>query len=106
MTLPELQQFIKTEDGRLRTRFGYADEEKRVLARMVKISEEVGELSDEVLKHSALQREDKLAGHDPENLSGEFADVIITTLLLAETMRVDIEAALVKKIEKINARYK
>ncbi|OIO63701.1 hypothetical protein AUJ69_00635 [Candidatus Woesearchaeota archaeon CG1_02_47_18] len=35
----------------------------------------------------------------------KFADVIITSLLLAERMNIDIESALTKKMEKIEKRY-
>ncbi|HII29735.1 TPA: hypothetical protein HA317_01570, partial [Candidatus Woesearchaeota archaeon] len=34
----------------------------------------------------------------------KFADVIITSLLLAERMNIDIESALTKKMEKIEKR--
>lgn len=44
--------------------------------------------------------------HDKNNLPNEFADVIITILLLAKSMDVDIPQALAEKIKKINKRYK
>ncbi|HLD06457.1 MAG TPA: MazG-like family protein [Candidatus Nanoarchaeia archaeon] len=43
--------------------------------------------------------------HDKENLPEEIADVIITALLLAKSMDIDIEKALEKKVEKVNNRY-
>jgi len=46
-----------------------------------------------------------LDDRDKESLSEEFADVVITTLLLAKAMNVDVEKALEKKAEKINERY-
>lgn len=52
-----------------------------------------------------MQRKQKLDNHNKDNLSEEFADVIITTLLLAKAMNVDIEKALERKIEKVNKRY-
>ncbi|MFA5163082.1 MAG: MazG nucleotide pyrophosphohydrolase domain-containing protein [Patescibacteria group bacterium] len=105
MQFNDLKEFIKEEDKRLRERYGnYIDDEKRILARTVKITEELGELCDEVLSFSSLQRQDKLDKHDRNNLSDEFADVIITTLLLADTMEVDIEQALEDKIKKIRLR--
>ena len=106
MSLKELLQFIATEDERLKKYYGnYPDQEKRILARTVKLSEELGELCDEVLSFNAIQRKDKLENHNGENLSEEFADVLITTLLLAKSMDVDIEEALKRKIAKINKRY-
>ncbi|MFH0712793.1 MAG: MazG nucleotide pyrophosphohydrolase domain-containing protein [Candidatus Jorgensenbacteria bacterium] len=106
MQLKGLRKFIKKEDKRLRKHYGnYKDEEKRILARTVKLTEELGELCDEVLTYSSLQRDEKLKNHDKDNLLEEFADVVITTLLLAEVMNVNIEKALKRKIDKINKRY-
>jgi NTP pyrophosphatase (non-canonical NTP hydrolase) len=106
MRFEQLLEFIKKEDRRLKDNFeNYSDEGKRALARTVKLSEELGELCDEVLGHNLMQRPEKLAKREVGNLSDEFADVIITALLLAETMGVDIEKALANKIEKIDKRY-
>jgi len=106
MQIIDLKEFIKKEDQRLRKYYGnYPDEEKRILARTVKLAEEMGELCDEVLAYNSMQRKDKLDKLEDDNLSEEFADVVITTLLLAEVMRVDIEKALERKIEKIHKRY-
>jgi len=106
MELKDLLKFIEIEDERLKKYYGgYDDQEKRILARTIKLTEELGELSDEVLAHSFLQRKQKLDNHDKENLPEEFADVIITVLLLAKAMNVDIEKAFEKKVEKVNKRY-
>ncbi len=102
----ELLKFIETENSRLNEYYGnQIDSEKRVLARTVKLSEEVGELCEEVLAYCSLQRKQKLVDYDSQNLSHEFADVAITTLLLAKSMDVDIEKALEQKMERINQRY-
>lgn len=106
MKFEELLEFINIMDLRLRREFGsYEDEEKRVLARMVKLTEEVGELSDEILSYNSMQRQEKLAAKKKDSLSQEFADVIITCLLLAKTTNTDIEIALKDKIAKIHKRY-
>ncbi|MBI5254652.1 hypothetical protein HY932_02635 [Candidatus Falkowbacteria bacterium] len=106
MELKDLLKFIEIEDERLKKYYGgYDDQEKRILARTVKLTEELGELCDEVLAYNSLQRKQKLDNHDKENLPEEFADVIITVLLLAKAMNVDIEKALEKKVEKVNKRY-
>ncbi len=106
MTFEELLNWVAVEDKRLRERFGsYPDEEKRILARTVKISEELGELCDEVLSYNSLQRQEKLDEDKAENLSAEFADVLITTLLLAKTMGIDIPTALKNKMAKVDKRY-
>ena len=106
MEFKELQDFITLENDRLKSKYGnYSDEEKRILARTVKMTEEVGELCEQVLMHSNLQRQEKLDNKSKDDLSEEFADVIITTMLLAKSMNVDLETALKNKIEKINKRY-
>lgn len=106
MELKDLLQFINTEDERLKKYYGGStDQEKRILVRTVKMTEEIGELCDEVLAHNALQRKEKLEAHDSANLSDEFADVVITTSLLAKAMDIDIVKALENKIAKVNKRY-
>jgi len=106
MTLEELLTFIDLEDKRLKDSFeNYTDIGKRALARAVKLSEETGELCSEILSFNSMQRQEKMNNYSKENLSHEFADVIITALLLAKTTNTDIEDALRIKIEKINARY-
>ena len=82
-----------------------SDEDKIILAQTVKLTEELGELCSEVLAHKSLQRKQKLENHDKENIQEEFADVIITAMLLAKAMNIDIEKALENKIKKINKRY-
>ncbi|MFA4817371.1 MAG: MazG nucleotide pyrophosphohydrolase domain-containing protein [Parcubacteria group bacterium] len=107
MNLNDLLEFIKLEDKRLKKNHeNYSDQEKRILARTVKLSEEVGELCNEVLLFNAMQRKDKQNDYDGKNLPNEIADVLIVTLLLAHAMNVDVEKALESKIEKINKRYK
>ena len=55
MQLKDLKKFIKKEDQRLRKYYGgYKDEEKRILARTVKLTEELGELCDEVLSYNLM----------------------------------------------------
>jgi NTP pyrophosphatase (non-canonical NTP hydrolase) len=102
-----LLQFVDVQDERLKKYYDeLADPEKIVLARTVKLAEELGELCQEVLAHLSLQRPQKLDKHDKNNLSEEFADVLVTTLLLAKSMDIDVENALKKKIQTINTRFK
>lgn len=102
MEIKELLEFIKKEDQRLAHKYDFNSEKERVFARMIKLSEEVGEFGDEVLRFFSLQRNDK---EEKDGLGEEFADVVITAMLLAESMNVDIENSLERKIEKINKRY-
>ena len=105
MNFEDLKKFIEIEDERLQKCYDYPDKDKRILARTVKRGEEYGELCDEILSHTDLQRKEKLMGRDPEHLAEEFADIFIVAMLLAKTMDVDIEKALIKKIEKIEGRH-
>jgi len=106
MELKDLLKFIEVEDKRLKKYYGiYTDQEKIILARTVKLTEELGELCEEILSYVSLQRKEKLGNRGKKNLPEEFADIIITTLLLAKTMNVDVEKALGKKIEEISRRY-
>lgn len=106
MITQELLNFIALEDTRLHERHeSLLDREKRILARSVKLSEEVGELAAEVLSTLALQRKEKIAERDASKLQDELADVLITTLLLARVMGIDVTTALQHKITRINQRY-
>ena len=105
MELRDLLRFIEIEDEKLKKRYrSYSNREEVILARTVKLGEEFGELCEEVLAYNSLQRKQKLDNHDKENLPEEFADVIITTILLAKSMNVSIETALEKKMQKLNQR--
>lgn len=107
MTIKKLLQFINLEDKRLIKYYGKnLSPKERVLARTVKLAEELGELCNEILASSGDQRKDKLKKSNKKRLSEEFADVIITTLLVAKSTKVNIKETLEKKISKINNRYK
>lgn len=105
MDMKDLLKFIEVESERLRKYYPKIDEDKIILAQTIKLTEELGELCSEVLAHNSLQRKQKLEDYDKNNIREEFADVVITALLLARSMNVDIEKALEAKIEKINKRY-
>jgi len=118
MTIRALQKFIQAEAIRLKKRFGeIQNQEKLILSSTVKIMEELGELSELVLKKR--QRQDKMnfskresdlgqknISHHNEALEDEFADVIISTAMLAHDMDINIEKALKNKMKKIEERYK
>jgi NTP pyrophosphatase (non-canonical NTP hydrolase) len=104
MELRDLLRFVETEDEKLKKRYSSLSDQEVILARTVKLAEEFGELCEEVLAYNALQRKQKLDNHDKENLPEEFADVIITALLLARSMNVNIEKALEKKMQRLHQR--
>jgi len=106
MNMEELQNFIDIQDALLYSAKDKTQTDReRILSRTVKISEEFGELCDEVLASLGDQRKDKMENRNLESLSDEFADVVITTFLLAKLMKVNIPKALERKIEKIKTKH-
>ncbi|MBR9680608.1 MAG: hypothetical protein GOU98_02165 [Candidatus Altiarchaeota archaeon] len=106
MKMQTLLDFVSKENKLLSEKHPGIDKEKKTLAQTVKLSEELGELSEEVLASLSLQRQHKLDNMKKDNLSKEFADVLITALILADTMGVDIRDGLKRTIKKVNNRYK
>lgn len=109
MELQELLLFIEQEERRLRKTYPQLKtREMRMLIHTVKLSEEVGELCEEVLAASSVQRKKKLAARTPTTstraLEEEFADVIITTLIFGQSLGIDIEAALTEKMKTLRHR--
>lgn len=103
MDFEELLQFIKFEHERLLKFYHLTDKSQFKYPSMLKIVEEVGELSEEVLKSEKFQRKEKLTKKQ-NKIGHEFVDVLLTTLLLAENMGVDIRKELKQKIAKIKKR--
>lgn len=106
MDFKSLLKFIEIENERLKKYYhSGTDKEKWILTRTVKLTEELGELCNEILAYNSIQRKQKMENYNKEKLPEEFADVIITTLLLAKALDVDLGKALENKIEKVNKRY-
>lgn len=106
MTFEELSSFINEYSQKLESKFGkYDDKEKLILSSTVKLTEELGELCDEVMTFNSRQHKEKLADHDDENLPAEFADVLLAVFMLAKDMDVNLDEAVKKKIEKIKTKY-
>jgi len=106
LSLKDLQAEIKKNERLLRIKFhSLTKKEKDLLAKTVKLSEEVGELSNDILAVLSLQRKSKLKKFDKKNLYEEFADVIISTVILANSLKVDLSRAIKEKMEIILNRY-
>ena len=104
MEFHELLKFVEEEDLRLIDYYGSGlDKKTRTLARTVKLSEEVGELSNEILTFLSIQRQDKLSDNKSK-LAKEMADVMLVVMLIAKSCNVDIEKALEDKISEIKKR--
>ncbi len=83
----------------------FTKREKEILAKMVKLTEEVGELGNDILSVLSLQRRSKLADFNKANFYEEFADVIISLIQLANATGVDINRAVKNKLKKIKSQY-
>ena len=106
MNIKNLQEQINTLNERTRPHYKlYSQAEKEILTKTIKLNEEVGELCNDILSVLKLQRKSKLDKFDKRNFYEEFADVIITTMQLANVAGVDIERAITDKLKKIEKRY-
>ena len=103
MHIEDLDPFLRRENERLLDSLPGLTAENMALAQTVKLSEEVGELGTAVLDANGLQRPRDEAADS--TVAMELADVLITTMLLGETLGVDIEDALAAKMERIDGRY-
>lgn len=103
MEFKELQKFMKVENQRLNDYYSFVEPKNRKFAQTLKIVEEVGELSEQILRSENIQRKEKLA-IDKGPIAHEFADVLIVTMLLADSLGIDVEKALDEKIQKIKER--
>jgi len=106
LSLKEIQSLMRAKNKDLRIEFvTLTKKEKDILAKTVKLSEEVGELSNDILASLSLQRKSKLDKFDIRNMYEEFADIILATISLANTMGVDIDRAVDAKIKKLIEVY-
>lgn len=107
MNLSNLQEKVKALDAETTPHYKlYTQREKEILTKTIKLNEEVGELCNDILSVLKLQRKSKLEKFDKRNFYEEFADVIITTIQLANSAGVDVERAIGDKLEKIEKRYR
>lgn len=102
MDFNELVEFANSEHERLVTRFDAKNNPKTRYTMLAKLMEEMGELSEAILKSDNLQRADKekIMG----DINHEIADVILCSLVLARELGVDAEKAILEKMEKIKSR--
>ena len=107
MISKEMLKFISEQGGILLKKYGKGYNKREIImARMIKLNEEVGELSSEVLASFGQQRQrTKKDRYNRKSLKGEFADVIITTLLLAKSLDINVNESIKNKINKLKKRY-
>lgn len=104
-TYETFAEFIDEQDALFRKLDSDLSERETVLARMVKIGEEFGELCDAVMAAQGNQRKNKLATYAEGDLASECADVLITVHMLAKCLDINILDALEKKMEVIRTKH-
>ena len=82
-----------------------AEKNQRIFARTMKLVEELGELSDELLTSMNLQRADKTAKFAQAHVDDELADVLASVILLALELNIDIETVMRRKIAYTKKRF-
>lgn len=106
LSIRELQRQLHKREKDLRINFvSLTKLEKDTLAKTVKLTEEVGELANDILATLSLQRKSKLDAFDKHNLYEEFADIIISVIALANVMDVNMDRAVKEKLNKILTKY-
>ena len=101
MNLTDLQQFLTSFQENLDAKFGAnASKDVDVLMNMTKITEEVGELAEQIMKYQGRQRDAK-GDFDLTDLKDEVADVIIAASMMAVALDLDLDEVVQKKITKI-----
>lgn len=105
LTLAEIIDEYQNISTYLNTQWPIEDKNHRTFARMMKLFEELGELSDELLSSMNLQRTQKVANYSHQNMEDELADVLASVFLLAIELNVDVEEILRRKIEFTKDRF-
>ncbi len=105
MQIEELVAQYKEISTTLNERWPLQDGQQRTFARIMKIVEELGELSDEILTSMNLQRNSKIAQFSHQNLEDEFADVLGSLILLAVELDIDVVEVMKRKIELTRERF-
>lgn len=105
MTLKQLLEFIDKRYLILKKHYGESlGGDKEILAGVAKVIEETGEMAEAVLAQMSLQRREKIEHLTQKDVEEEVADVLITTLILAKSIDMDVVSALQRKMKKIESR--
>ncbi|PIR60570.1 MAG: hypothetical protein COU67_01275 [Candidatus Pacebacteria bacterium CG10_big_fil_rev_8_21_14_0_10_44_54] len=104
MTISKLTKEYQAIADILNRLWPLKNNQQRVFARTMKIVEELGELSDELLTSMNIQRNSKIAKFSHQNVEDEFADVLGSLVLLAIELDIDIETVMKRKIAYTHKR--
>lgn len=108
MTFEEIIAKLREIEAKLLAKHPEISHEKQfqVLARTAKVSEEYGELINEVLASLKLQRQSKLDQFDSQNLEKEFGDVFNALMLLGFSLELDVKNVITKRVIEMYERNK
>jgi NTP pyrophosphatase (non-canonical NTP hydrolase) len=105
MNIQNLVDFLKTIRKKFRTTiYKGKTQDTIVLLQSIKVSEELGELHNEILKLFQYQRKEKMSDSSV-NIEKELTDVILSVMLLGIELDIDIEKALIEKMKIIKKRH-
>ncbi len=99
VTLEELISDYRDIHMMLNAQWPIESDSERFFARTMKLVEELGELSNEILSKMGLQRQAKVDAFEQHHLEDEFADVLGSLLLLGIEMDIDVAEVMRRKIE-------
>jgi NTP pyrophosphatase (non-canonical NTP hydrolase) len=85
--------------------FPHLTGEYKTLARLGKITEELGELNSAVHTELGLQRQEKQANYKPEDVAKEWADVFNTVILMGMVLELDMPTVINQRLDEIYERY-
>lgn len=105
MTIKDLESEYKVIADFLNSHWPLPDHQQRVFARTMKVMEELGELSDELLTSMNLSRDSKIAKFSQENVEDEYADVMACVVILGLELGIDVEKVMKKKIKFTHERF-
>lgn len=105
MTLQQLTDEYQKIANFINHRWPLKNKDQRIFARTMKLVEELGELSDEILTSMNLQRESKIAKFSRKNMEDELADVMASVVLLATELEIDLDEIMERKIRYTNQRF-
>lgn len=105
MNMQDLIGEYKKISDFLNEKWPLKNQDHKIFARTMKVVEELGELSDEILTSMNLQRDSKIAKFSRQNVEDEFADVLGSLVLLGLELDIDIEAVMKRKIEYTRSRF-
>jgi NTP pyrophosphatase (non-canonical NTP hydrolase) len=90
----------QVDDWIKKTKLGYFPP----LEALARLTEEVGELAREINHNFGVKK--KKATEDKGDMSGEMADIIFTVVCLANPLKINLDEAFKKTMDKLNKRDK